>query len=666
MYRADIDGLRAISVILVVAFHLGAPHAGGGFVGVDVFFVISGFLITGVIVGDIERGSFSVVKFYDRRARRILPMLITVVLASAAAGYILLYPGDYRAFGASAIAALLGWSNIFFLHNTGYFDIPAQTMPLLHTWSLGVEEQFYLVWPAVLLIVYRKTGPSRRTWRLLLSAIILMSFTAAVVIAGQNGKLAFYSPFTRAWELALGALLVMLPAVPPWLPRRIVETLPALGLAAITAAAATLSAEAPFPRFNALLPTIGAALIIYPQRTAVQSVLGVTPLRFFGLISYSLYLWHWPLIAFWRVYNHDLPPTPAASLTIAVVAIALSVLSWRFIEQPARRVKLPAPLLLGTAVAANAAVLAMIALIVQGDGLPSRLPPEALGLDSKARMWEWPCANKVALDLLPNSSMTPAPGCAYGADWNTARHHALVWGDSLSQHLAPTLDFAGRKADTAIAEAYACAAIMQQGAPRNIVADLTPHYEDWCDAARDRVLAVIAGNKQIDTVLLSTSWSFLWPLLDVHSQANGREILLERLDKLLKLIIEAGKRPIVILDAPAAFGPDPASCWLSLIGLLRSRCAVDPAWIERSTIPDQSETHALIKQLVRQHSSAAVVDPMDFLCETVRCRKFVGGEMIYRDAVHLRRNLKPSTIVDLAEGFRLEQALASTLPVGDP
>jgi peptidoglycan/LPS O-acetylase OafA/YrhL len=656
-YRPDIDGLRAISVVLVVAFHLGVPYAGGGFVGVDVFFVISGFLITGVIFGEVERGTFSIARFYDRRARRILPMLIIIVLFSATAGYIMLYPGDYRAFGASALAALLGWSNIFFLHHTGYFDIPSQTMPLLHTWSLGVEEQFYLVWPTVLLVVSRQFGASRKKWQVLCLTIIIVSFIAAVIHGSHESKAAFYHLFTRAWELALGGLLIFLPPLSSWLPRRLIEVSPTLGLAAIVVATTTLSAEAPFPRFNALLPTIGAALIVYPQQTAVQAFLGATPLRFLGLISYSLYLWHWPLIAFWRVYNHDLPPTPSASLAIAVIAIALSALSWRFIEQPARRIKLTTPKVLGSAMAANAVALIVVALIVRGDGLPARLPPEADGLDGKDRMWEWPCPTKVALGLLPNSLMTPAPGCAYGADWDAARHHMLIWGDSLSQHLAPMLALAGQRTDTAIAEAYACAAIMQRGAPRNIAADLSPHYESWCDAARSQVLSVVSSSKLIDTVLLATSWSFLWPLLDAHSEEEGRDIMLAGLDELLNFIIASGKRPIVILDAPAAFGPDPVSCWLSIIGLPRRPCSVDPAWIDRATIVNQSTTHALIKQVVAQHPSAAVVDPMDFLCDTTRCRKFVSGEMIYRDAVHLRRNLRTSTVSILANGLRLDQAL---------
>jgi peptidoglycan/LPS O-acetylase OafA/YrhL len=185
-YRPDLDGLRAVAVIAVVLFHAFPDLAPGGFIGVDVFFVISGFLITGLIFTDIEAGHFSFGRFYARRARRILPMLVVIVLVSAVVGYVLLYPGDYRAFGSSAIAALLGWSNFFFLHNTGYFDIPSQTMPLLHTWSLGVEEQFYLIWPAIILLGCKFVGLSRRAWVALLTVVILTSFYKALATAAKS------------------------------------------------------------------------------------------------------------------------------------------------------------------------------------------------------------------------------------------------------------------------------------------------------------------------------------------------------------------------------------------------------------------------------------------------------------------------------------------------
>jgi hypothetical protein len=279
-------------------------------------------------------------------------------------------------------------------------------------------------------------------------------------------------------------------------------------------------------------------------------------------------------------------------------------------------------------------------------------------LDGKDRMWAWKCPQSVALGILANSSMSAPPSCAYGADWATARHRAIIWGDSLAEHLAPILDYAGRKAGVSIALAYACAAITQEGAPRHVAADLTPRYEKWCDAARARVLSLISGNNEIDAVLLSTSWSFMWPLLDPHSETGAREILRIGLNDLLSRIIAAGKRPIIIADAPASLGPDPANCVMAKYAMLPRRpCASDLAFIDQATIRSQTETHALLKRLVGLHPEAAIVDPMDFLCDAKSCSKFIAGELIYRDAVHLRRNLGPDMISTLADGLHLEPVL---------
>ena len=525
-------------------------------------------------------------------------------------------------------------------------------MPLLHTWSLAVEEQFYLVWPATLLLGSRYVGTSRRAWTIILAIIIGASFARALVMAGRDPKADFYLIFSRAWELALGGLLVVLAPAATRMARWLSEALPVIGLGMILYAAMSLSSAAPFPSFNALLPTIGAALVIFPRGTATGIVLGVAPMRFVGLISYSLYLWHWPLIVFWRVYNNGLSPGWPDMLGIAAVAFALSVFSWRFIEQPARRIKMPTPAVLATALACNAAALGIAAAIALTSGFPGRLPADLVALDGKEKMWAWRCPQSVELGVLANTSTAAPPSCGYGADWKTARHRAVIWGDSLSQHLAPILDFAGRRADTSIAEAYACAAITEQGAPRFVAADRTKLYETWCDMARSRVIALITGNNDIDTVLLSTSWSSLWALLDPQSETNGRQILRTGLDSLLQSIITAGKRPIVIAEAPTSVGPDPASCVMAERALPRRRCIADPAWIDRASLRSQTETLAMLKEVVARHPAARIVDPVDFLCDAARCRKFVADELIYRDAVHLRRNLRPETIAALAAGLR--------------
>ena len=659
-YRGDIDGLRAISVALVVCFHLGVPLLSGGFIGVDVFFVISGFLISGVILEGVSTKTLSLAKFYDRRIRRILPMLVVVTLASTLAGYLLLYPGDYRALAKSAVAALLGWSNIFFLNNTGYFDIPSQTMPLLHTWSLGVEEQFYLVWPVFLVFCSKSFGASRRTWLNLFCVVIIVSFATALLLSARAPKADFYLPFTRAWELALGALIVVLPPLPSGVSLRIAAFLPATGLAMIGYAAITVSPEAPFPAFNALLPTLGAAFVIYPRATRMQDVLSILPLRFLGQISYSLYLWHWPLIVFWRLYNNGIGPNWHEGAAVIFAAVLLSIFTWRFIEQPARRINLSTRTVFVAGATANAASVLMALAVHLANGLPGRLPPEMTALDGKDTMWDWKCPQSVSLGILANTSTSTPPSCAYGAEWKSARHRAIIWGDSLAEHLAPVLDFAGRRAGVSIALAYACAAITEPGAPRTVGADLTPRHDRWCDLARDRVLSLITERNEIDIVLLSTTWSYQWPLLDRHSEEKAREKLGAGLETLLDRIIDAGKRPIIIADVPASLGADPASCVMATqAGLPRKPCVSDPMFIDLAEIRSHTETHALLKRIVARRPSAAIVDPMDFLCDTRRCYKFIAGELIYRDAVHFRRNLSPATISALSDGMRIETILRS-------
>jgi peptidoglycan/LPS O-acetylase OafA/YrhL len=231
----------------------------GGFTGVDVFFVISGFLITSILATEIENGTFSILGFYDRRIRRILPALIVMLAVTMLAGKFLLMPGDYKALAGSTAAAAFGASNFFFLGNTGYFDQAADLMPLLHTWSLAVEEQFYVIWP-LLLFVTAKAG-SRFKFAAIISALVIAGFVASIFRFNANPKAAFFMALPRAWELALGALLVFLPP----LPRSIGETSTIVGLA-LTGAGFMLVSASSFPGVAALYPCIGAALVIWPRQ----------------------------------------------------------------------------------------------------------------------------------------------------------------------------------------------------------------------------------------------------------------------------------------------------------------------------------------------------------------------------------------------------------------
>ena len=375
-YRPDIDGLRAVAVLAVVGFHLGVSWFSGGFVGVDVFFVISGYLIGLAILQDVKRGVFSVLGFYARRVRRIAPAFAVMVVAVMVMGYFLLLPAEYVRLAWSALAAALSVSNIYFYFHTGYFDPPAANQFLLHTWSLGVEEQYYLVFPLLIFFTNRYAP------RFLKPSIVLLwiaSFAVSAVTAFQYPEWAFYLAPARAWELLLGVLLVIQPA-PSGLGGGIRNLMALLGLAMIGFSIVAFSVATPFPGATALVPCLGAALIIWSGQaggSVVGRMLSLPPVVFVGLISYSLYLWHWPIILFQRGDAQFLDN--GSRLLIVIYSFAFAVLSWQFIEKPFRRGFTRAPdrkiVLRGAMGLGGVAIAAMF--IIATEGLPARFSPEA-------------------------------------------------------------------------------------------------------------------------------------------------------------------------------------------------------------------------------------------------------------------------------------------------
>ena len=333
-YRPEIDGLRAVAVLSVLAFHYGAPIR-GGFSGVDVFFVISGFLITQILVADIAAGTFSVLGFYDRRMRRILPAVLVMLAASLVAGALLLFPGDYTALASSSASAAFGASNFFFLYNTGYFDQVAELMPLLHTWSLAVEEQFYLVWPLLLFALV--AGRARSSVAAIIAAGVAVCYVGSILYFQFDPKGAFYLPLPRSWELGLGALLVFLPP----LSRLASETATAVGLALIGFGFLAIS-PIYFPGASAIYPCLGAALVIWPATENTNAGRRLGLLAPIGLISYSLYLWHWPIWVFYRSYINNGTPGVVGAIVLTIASIIIATLSYRYVEQPFRRRRWPA------------------------------------------------------------------------------------------------------------------------------------------------------------------------------------------------------------------------------------------------------------------------------------------------------------------------------------
>jgi peptidoglycan/LPS O-acetylase OafA/YrhL len=334
-YRSDVDGLRAVAVIMVLLFHAGLGFP-GGYIGVDVFFVISGFLITGLILKDIAEGKFTLAEFWNRRIRRIIPASTFVVVATLVAGGFVLWPSNYEELAKSSIAQQLMFANVFFWRNSGdYFGGAAELSPLLHTWSLAVEEQFYIGYPFVLLFLKRF---SRWTTIIVLAVLGIASFALSELGLQVYPTATFYLLPSRAWELIMGGLICFAPA-PTRLNAWIATFVSWIGITTICIAGWCFNSNTRFPGATAFLPCMGTALIIYAnatQKTAVSKILAARPIVFIGLISYSLYLWHWPIIAYMRIWQEKELSTVQGTFAL-IASFGLACLSWHFIETPFRK-----------------------------------------------------------------------------------------------------------------------------------------------------------------------------------------------------------------------------------------------------------------------------------------------------------------------------------------
>ena len=379
-FRDDINGLRALAVLGVVAFHADRAWVPGGFTGVDVFFVISGFLISRIIMSECAVGHFSLPTFYARRAKRILPALLVVAAFVWILGWRRAAPTQFRDIGGALLGNSYFTVNFWLLRLAGvggYFGPDSAAKPLLHLWSLSIEEQFYLVWSVLLLALF-KLGRSLVPGVIL--GIFAASLAACVILTPSDPIGAFYLPWTRGWELALGALLayreVFLLAVLPYPSRRLANFGAGLGLALMIGAYIVLNETQPFPGWLALVPTLGCALVIaHPRSPWAQAALGNRVAGFFGAISYPLYLWHWPLFAFAHIWPGVIPTT-GVMLVLAAVAVVLAALTYRLIELPVGALFRRRPFAVALVLAGLLALTGVVGkLTYDAKGFPQRFPP---------------------------------------------------------------------------------------------------------------------------------------------------------------------------------------------------------------------------------------------------------------------------------------------------
>jgi peptidoglycan/LPS O-acetylase OafA/YrhL len=637
-YRPDIDGLRAVAVSSVLAFHAFPAVVPGGFAGVDVFFVISGFLISRIILRQLEDGTFTFRNFYSRRIRRIFPALALVLLATLVFGWWTLLPMAFKELGVQ-IAAGAGFASnvLLWLQSGEYFDSAAEVKPLLHLWSLGVEEQYYLLWP-LLLFLFRGDRQHRIFW--LIAGLAAVSFAVNVHWVDRWPSAAFYLPQSRFWELMLGGIIAYVdvhdPAWvgalrsrrPAWLP----ACASAAGAGLLLAGLGLIDENESFPGWWALLPTVGTALLIAagPQPWLNRRLLASRAFVFVGLISYPLYLWHWPLLVYARILDGGTPPA-AARVALLLAAVMLAWATYALVERRVRHlrpVRFPRGVVAG--LASSVGALAVCGALVYGSYAESR---------------------SAHVQFLPEIS------AAYD-DWAFRGNRTLVGdtkravlfvGDSHMQQYLPRVDELAREHRAPIRTLI----FDTEGGCAPVPGLERIGYE--CSRFVEKALA-IARRPEVEVVVFAASWpGFIERgdyydaadphrrLLDLHGPAGARA--LKRLEAALADLVALGKRVYLVLSSPRGEEFDPRS--------MAKRVGLDFEVHIGSPVPRSevaASTAAIDERLERVAASAgaAIIDPKDYLCDESFCQVAdEAGRPLYKDESHLRA----STVRDRFTAF---------------
>jgi peptidoglycan/LPS O-acetylase OafA/YrhL len=529
-YRADIDGLRALAVLFVLFFHVGIGGISGGFIGVDIFFVISGYLITAIITRDIDQGQFSLLEFYERRLRRIMPAFIAVAIFTLVVASICFMPTDFSGFGKSLFGTSFYASNIIFWREAGYFDASKWVKPLLHTWSLSVEEQFYVIFPLVMLVI----GRFFRSWlRPLIALGLICSFSISVAfVALDKQAFAFYMLPSRAWELLIGAALAV-HLYPKITNKTGLNLLSLLGVALMVGSGLFLTSDYSFPGVNALYPTIGAALFIYTgalssQTSWANTLFSNRVLVPIGKISYSLYLWHWPFIIFTR-YITDRPLLLHEKLMIIGASFVMAYVSWFYIEQPFRDKKiLPTRSKFLISFFVCSIFLAVMGITIKDrGGFPERFgePLEVVTLAaSQYNPLREFCYHR---GTFPSDAIIEE---CYIGELTEEEASVLIVGDSHADSFTPLIDVVlkGRRLKGLEITSTACPPLL--GAHIDVSGAIFQNQSKSkfkkCHAFNKALYKYIAGHKTIKTVILSARWGYYTKNVSINMNEPDQNIFL--------------------------------------------------------------------------------------------------------------------------------------------
>lgn len=644
-YRQDIDGLRAISIVGVLTFHFFGTAFPGGFLGVDIFFVISGFLIVGIIVDEISDTSFSFLRFYERRIRRLVPAGTVVTLTTCLAAWLLLLPPEFLDFCKSLAASATFSSNWYFLATVGYFDSPATLKPLLHTWSLSIEEQFYLVAPAVIVASAR--------WRRV-GALLAFSFAASLLVSiwlNMTGRFdaAFYNSFARIWELSLGGLTAVAYRQENEISPLLAFICRAIGIIVIGAAFFLTSIELKYHLLSVCSACVAAALLLIAPpyaRDGLLRLLSLKPMRFVGQISYSLYLWHWPLLVFGRLYFEPLAPN--AALGLIVLTLVLSTATYYVVENPIRRkrllISMPRAYIMGAIT--TCAVLIFAANGVRTDGAPDRLPARvSLILDARTDVDSatHPCFDPPGTDFV--FSMVEKANkdelCLIGKR-DPAKIDFIIWGDSHGWATSPALiDLAEKYGLTGILANYA-------GCP-----PLVGAHNGWrgtaksCTEFYDAVEKLVQKH-DVKNVFLIARWSLYTigtmqgseapasPYLVFNKDWNIEPDRLKVFEQSLFNTVRELRNVNVYLFKEIPEQRQSVYRVLASNELLRR--SNDEMW---TTWQMHTERHKAIDEIIASVSQGSdnltIVDPIPMMCPHRKCIVEIGGKPLYSDEDHLSK-----------------------------
>lgn len=613
-YRPDIDGLRALAVLAVTVFHFNKQWLPGGFVGVDVFFVISGFLITGIIYG--QGSNFSFADFYGRRVRRILPAAAFVTVVTLFAGSLLLLPADVKTLSESAIGATLSAANVYFwlFLDTSYFAASSDTVPLLHMWSLGVEEQFYLVWPA-LMIIAMKIGGKR-----LLAAtgvvLAIASFAVSEYFLARDPSFAYYMLPSRAGELLVGALLFL------WQDSRRISTTVAniagvVGLAMVAGALVLLDEKNGFPGVRSIIPSVGAALLILAgtnQASPLSKALGSSAARYIGLRSFSLYLWHWPILAFYRYAYGE--PTLVGGLACAALMWVLTLISYHLIETPFRS-KSPLWLITkaGPIFAASAGVIVAGYVLINNKGYW----PTTSGHEYRKLISQHDYNTKPASRFPFNCQMMKYDPVKWTEDQcvngdKSVAPETLLWGDSNAAHYVGYFKAVGEAQHFSI---------------RNISHSSCPPVLDASGLiSQDRVKScsefnkrAFAESKNYKTIIIGASWEIY-----ANTGKTGREKFAQAIAELAG----NGNQVIIALNVPIFSGLD-RMCTAKAIRIPAMDC---PSLGVMSDAGD-SDTNNYLKGIADKYPNVSTFDIRSLICKNGTCSAYAKDTLLYYDPWHI-------------------------------